>query len=167
MDSAGGILAGGRNFLQSATDPAFALARFGNGGAIDTTFGDPSTPGQTMLDFYGFANHLTSIQPILDSGGNELAFVVGGFVTQSAGANTPIASYLALAKYHTNGSLDSTFGTNGEVAIDFGNGNNSVTLPGNSSLLLQSDGRILVTGTAKFTAAPYTGYNFALARLWP
>jgi len=167
VDSAGGILAAGRNFQQSSSDPAFALARFESTGALDTTFGNPSSPGQTMLDFYGSANHLTSIQPVLDSGGNELSFVVGGFVTQSTGANAPTASFLALARYHTNGLLDMTFGTNGGVIVDFGSQSNGQSLPSSKTLLIQSDGKIMITGSADFSSGTYAGHNFALARLWP
>jgi uncharacterized delta-60 repeat protein len=167
VDPTGNILAGGRNFLDSINHAAFALARFESSGAPDTTFGDPSTPGQTMLDFFGVDNHLTSIQPVLDSGGNEIAFLVGGYVYQSTGANNPLASYLALAQFQNNGSLDSTFGSNGEVAIDFGSQDNKQSLPSGSTLLIQADGRILIGGNTDFSSGPYTGYNFAVARLWP
>ena len=167
VDPSGNILAGGRNFLGSATHAVFAMARFGVNGSLDTTFGAATTPGQTMLDFFGVDNHLTSIQPVLDSGGNELAFLVGGYVYQSTGANNPLNSYLALAQYRTNGSIDSTFGTNGEVAIDFGSNDNKQSLPSGSTLLIQDDGRILIGGNTEFSAGPYLGYNFAVARLWP
>ena len=93
--------------------------------------------------------------------------MVGGFVTQSTGANAPTASFLALARYHTNGLLDMTFGTNGGVIVDFGSQSNGQSLPSSKTLLIQSDGKIMITGSADFSSGTYAGHNFALARLWP
>jgi hypothetical protein len=75
--------------------------------------------------------------------------------------------FLVIAKYHTDGSLDTSFGTNGGVSIDLGSADNYVLTPAGSNLLIQADGRAVIGGTAGFTSGPYTGYNFALARLWP
>jgi uncharacterized delta-60 repeat protein len=163
VDPLGNILAGGWN---DQSHFLYALARFENNGALDTTFGDPTTPGQTLLNFYGSDNQLTSIQPVLDSSGNETGFAVTGFVRQSTGQYTS-NSYWGIAQYHTNGSLDMTFGTNGAVAIDFGSQDTTVLLPCPSNLLIQADGKIVAVGTSKFSTGPYAGYNFALARLWP
>jgi len=171
VDSIGSILAGGTAQLVSTGPPAFGIARFTSNGVLDTGFGDFSTSssgrtGQTMLDFFGSENHATSIQPVLDSGGNEIAFMVGGYVFQSTGSNT-FKKYLAIAEYHADGSLDTTFGTNGGVAVDFGSANNSVLSPANDNLLIQTDGKIVIGGTAGFTSGSFSGYNFALARFWP
>jgi len=168
VDAHGNILAGGRNYLARVSHPVMAIARFTSNGTLDTTFGDPSgsvRTGQTKLDFYGSNNYVNSIQPVLDAGGNQLAYLVAGSVYQSAGSATN--KYLVLTQYHTDGSLDATFGTNGGFTIDFGHHNNGVTSPGNSNLLIQADGRIIITGSANFSTGPYAGWNFALARVWP
>jgi uncharacterized delta-60 repeat protein len=163
VDPLGNILAGGWN---DQAHFLYALARFESSGALDATFGDATTPGQTLLDFYSSDNQLTSIQPMLDSGGNQTGFVITGIVKQSTGQYTS-NSYWGIAQYHTNGSLDTTFGTNGAVAVDFGSKNATVSLPCPSNLLIQADGKIVAVGTSKFSTGPYAGYNFALARLWP
>jgi hypothetical protein len=89
------------------------------------------------------------------------ALLAKGYVYQSA------SNFFALAQYHTDGSLDATFGTNGGISIDFGHGNNLSIQPGNGSLLIQADGRIVISESANFASGTYAGYNFALARLWP
>jgi uncharacterized delta-60 repeat protein len=63
---------------------------------------------------------------------------------------------MAVAKYITNGTLDTAFGDNGFSTILFS--------PANSSALdmaIQSDGKIVVAGIA----SNGTAYNLALARL--
>ena len=56
----------------------------------------------------------------------------------------------AVTRYNTNGSLDSTFGGDGQVTTDFGGDEQA------NSVALQSDGKIVLVG--------YSGGNFALAR---
>ena len=148
VDLAGNILAGGRNYLVVSGHAVFALARFAINGALDTTFGNSSTPGKTILDFFASDNHLTSIQPVLDSGGNELAFLAGGWVIRSVGSNT--YKYFAIAEYHPVGTLDTTFGTNGGAVIDFGHQNNYTNSPSNNTLLIQADGQDCHGGNRQF-----------------
>jgi uncharacterized delta-60 repeat protein len=171
VDPGGNILAGGTSPVVSKGPPEFYIARFTGNGVLDTTFGDFSTTssgrtGQTMLDFFGNQNRLTSIQPVLDSAGNEIAFMAGGYAYQSTGLNT-FNKYLVIAKYDTSGSLDPTFGTNGVVSVDFGNGDSSIPAPAGDSLLIQTDGKVVIGGTSNFKSGPFSGYNFALARFWP
>jgi hypothetical protein len=148
------------------TNIVYAATRFTSVGAIDTTFGDPTTPGQTILDFYGVANTPTSIQLVLDSLGNPIGFIVAGWVSQSTGQFTS-NNYWGLARYTVNGSLNTTFGSNGGFVIDFGSQNTQGVLPSYHQILVQSDGRVVMAGTAKFSSGTYAGYNFALARFWP
>ena len=162
VDATGDILAFGWNNLANLV---YAVARFAPNGAVDASFGDPATPGQAILDFYGGANNPTSIQPVLDSLGNQVGFIVGGYVSQPTGPFTS-NNFWGLAKYHTDGSPDITFGSNGGFAIDFGSKDNMVLLPSSSNLMVQSDGRVVVVGTSKFASGTYAGYNFALARFW-
>ena len=65
-----------------------------------------------------------------------------------------------LARYTSNGRLDLTFGTGGKVTTDFG-GDTSASA---SALAIQSDGKIVVAGSA----GPGGGTgDFALARYHP
>jgi hypothetical protein len=73
-----------------------------------------------------------------------------------------------IAKYDATGSLVTTFGSNGAVAVDFGGGNNTAPQPGsNNNLLIQHDGKLVIAAMAGFASGTNAGYNFALARLWP
>ena len=58
----------------------------------------------------------------------------------------------AVARFNTDGALDLNFGVNGLAITDFGYGNNLAT-----SVAIQSDGKIVVTGTA------YTGESWDIA----
>lgn len=62
----------------------------------------------------------------------------------------------ALARYHTDGTLDSTFGTNGSVTTDFHGGSDSA-----AAIAIQQDGRIVAAG---FSSVSTTEFRFALAR---
>jgi len=61
----------------------------------------------------------------------------------------------ALARYNSNGVLDTTFGTSGSVTNIFGVANEAV-----SSIAIQLDGKIVAAGGANFTG----NSDFALAR---
>src|SRR5262249_15434318 len=61
------------------------------------------------------------------------------------------------ARYNPNGSLDTTFGQGGKVSMSFGPGADSA-----NALALQSDGKIVVVGSAYMGAA--TGTDYAVAR---
>ena len=69
-------------------------------------------------------------------------------------------SDFALARYNSNGSLDTSFGSGGEVLTDF----TALLGPGTAtatSIAVQSDGKIVVGGSAGTTTGPA---EFALAR---
>jgi uncharacterized delta-60 repeat protein len=65
-------------------------------------------------------------------------------------------SDFGLIRFNTNGTVDSTFGVNGSVITDIGN--NADVL---NSINIQSDGKILVSGSSFVTGA---AYNFAVVR---
>jgi uncharacterized delta-60 repeat protein len=172
VDTAGNILAGGTAALVASGPPKFGVARFDHNGLLDTSFGDPSSSGltrtgRTILDFYGYKNFLMSLLPVLDANGNQVSYLAAGYAGQSTGQFSQ-NQYLVLARYHLDGSLDTTFGTNGSggLAIDFGSANNSVMKPAGHNTIIQSDGRITTVGTSAFVSGPNAGYNFALARVW-
>ncbi|HYV95357.1 MAG TPA: T9SS type A sorting domain-containing protein [Chitinophagales bacterium] len=66
-------------------------------------------------------------------------------------------SDVAVLRYNTDGSFDSTFGTNGIVTTDFSGGDD-----GGSRVLLQSDGRIVVCGNSRSQADNI--YSFIVCR---
>ena len=61
----------------------------------------------------------------------------------------------AVLRYNTNGSLDTTFNGTGKVTTNFGTGDDYA-----ESVMLQTDGKIVVAGSAKIAGT----FDFALAR---
>jgi uncharacterized delta-60 repeat protein len=107
----------------------FAVARYNLDGSLDSTFG---TGGRVLTDLGGDA----SINALVIQRDGKL--VVAG----SAGTN------FALARYQTNGVLDSTFGSGGTVITDAGGGVGGLgTTYGAAGLLLQPDGKLIAVGT--------------------
>ena len=146
----GKIVVGGHTvirFNNSEADSAFALARYNPDGSLDPTFGSGGKVVTNYLPSYDHGNHLL-LQP-------DGKIVLSGFVTQGS-VNSGSTYDFAVARYNTDGSLDSTFGTGGIATTDFAGRGDRVYWS-----VLQPDGRIVVAGVA-FSEA--TGSDFALAR---
>jgi uncharacterized delta-60 repeat protein len=124
-------------------DRDFAIARFNSDGSIDPTFG---TAGRVLTNFGGSeAAHALVLQP------DGKIIAAGGETLFTAQAN------FKLARYNSDGSLDSTFGSGGKVITDFfGNFDQA------NGLALQTDGKILAAGVAT-SSSPFNSV-FALAR---
>jgi uncharacterized delta-60 repeat protein len=124
-------------FTQSATTGRdFALVRYNANGTLDTSFG---TGGIVTTDFNGLDDQAGDV--LLQPDGKIV--VIG--TAMVAGGNTEFA----VARYNTNGSLDTGFGTGGKVTTSVGQfdtGNRAV---------LQSDGKIILAGGSGFTLVRY------------
>jgi uncharacterized delta-60 repeat protein len=110
-------------------DPKFALSRYNADGTLDTSFGGGD--GRVTTNFtrredavYGLA---------VQSDGKILAAGDAGFRTGD--------SRFALARYNSDGTLDTSFGGDGKVSTNWTSGDDPV-----SSLLVQPDGKIVVAG---------------------
>ena len=129
LQSDGKILLAGSSFGGNSTSH-FALARFTTSGQLDSTFGaggkvSTDVPG----DFEGARS--LAIQP-------DGKIVLAGSVSNT-GVYPPVYNF-ALARYNTNGSIDTTFGSSGVVIKDFG-GNDSA-----GAVVVDSNGMITVGG---------------------
>jgi len=136
----------------SANDPAtfydFAAARYLSNGTIDTTFG---VAGRVRTDF-GDQNFDRARSAALTPDGK---IVAAGFAISGGGLN----QNFAVARYTSNGVLDTTFSRDGKTQIDFGNCCQSA-----NKVLLQSDGKIITVGYAN---TEDSDSDFLLARLNP
>jgi uncharacterized delta-60 repeat protein len=124
----------------------FALVRYNPDGSLDSTFG---AGGKLTTDFFGLSDMASGIA--IQSDGRIIAAGTASFDRFS-----PFSDF-ALARYHPNGSLDSTFGVGGKTTTDLsGTGDRA------SDLLLQPDGKIVAAGDA----FDFTNFDsaFALAR---
>jgi uncharacterized delta-60 repeat protein len=144
----GGQIVAVGGISQSDTDPgSFAVTRYNANGSLDTGFAAGGTASAGFAD----PNHLGTFaaNAVVLKDGSTLA--VGN-------APDPSASYgsqaFALVRYRSDGSLDQTFGSGGLVTTHFPDG-----ASGAVSVVVQSDGKILVGGDASAS-----NLEFAIAR---
>jgi uncharacterized delta-60 repeat protein len=111
---------------------------------LDATFG---IDGKVKTDFGSVADN-----------GNALALQADGRIVVAGQTYNNFNNDFALVRYNNNGSLDTTFGTNGRLTTDFGNIDN-----GGNGVAIQLDGKILVAGYVRgdFAVARYTDIVFA------
>ena len=138
IQSDGKIVAAG---YASMTNVDFALVRYNADGSPDTTFGT----GGKVTTAIGSSDDFVS-QVILQSDGK----IVAAGWSYNGSKND-----FALARYNTNGTPDTSFGTGGIVTTGFGTINDTA-----ASVAIQSDGKIVAAGRS------HNGSNldFALAR---
>jgi uncharacterized delta-60 repeat protein/uncharacterized repeat protein (TIGR01451 family) len=120
----------------------FALARYNADGSLDTTFdGD----GKVTTDFAGGTDVAWGMTIQGDG-----KFVVAGLADVSGTGD------FALARYNADGSLDTTFDSDGKVSTDFDGGSSDLAY----AVALQGDGKIVAAGVAVISGTN----DFALAR---
>jgi uncharacterized delta-60 repeat protein len=123
----------------------FAIARYRQDGSLDTTFG---SRGKVATDF---GNEDIALAVAFQEDGKIL---VAGKAFKIGHSATDTGYYLALARYHSDGSLDKSFGSDGKVTGDLGSAD---------SIAIQTDGKIVVAGVG-FTEGPFPAPAFAVAR---
>ena len=121
----------------------FSVARLNPNGTLDATFG---SGGKVTTDFGGPYDGASSVAIRAD--GKILA--AGTTVNSSSS----IADF-ALARYNSNGTIDTTFGKGGKVTTDFAGVSANAY-----SVAIQRDGKVVVAGMANVDG----GEDFALAR---
>ncbi len=135
----GKIVVAGQSFAR------FALARFNPDGSLNTTFG---SGGKVVTNFFGSGQSIHAIA--IDS---NRRIVVAGRVNNP---NTLTSTDFAVARYRSDGSLDSSFGSGGLVTTDFF-GREDFAF----SMMIQPDERIVLAGYAENL---FERKDFALAR---
>jgi uncharacterized delta-60 repeat protein len=133
----------------------FALARYNVNGSLDTSF---DTDGKLTTDFFGNWDYGNSIT--LQTNGKIL---VAGFAINNSSISTSGLVDFALARYNANGSLDTSFDTDGKLTTDFFEWSDGAFEYGNS-IALQTDSKILVAGYARNGSSNIEINDFALAR---
>ncbi|MFZ4524190.1 MAG: Ig-like domain-containing protein [Chlorobium sp.] len=146
VQSDGKILVAGTSTLPGG-NADFALARYNVDGSLDTAFhGD----GKLTTDFGGTESGQSVV---VQSDGKII--VAGSSIAIMDGV-AMLNSNFALVRYNADGSLDTSFHGDGRLTTDFG-----ATTASGSSVLLQSDGKILVAGSSTKAGGKS---DFALAR---
>ena len=134
------IQSDGKYVVAGWSDPGgsadFAVLRFNANGSLDTSF---SGDGKQTSDIAG-ADQAYGVA--LQSDGR---IVVAGIATSGIDAN------IALARYNSDGSLDTSFDGDGKLTLAQGTGGSAFELDDEAtSVVIQSDGKILVAGSSYF-----------------
>jgi uncharacterized delta-60 repeat protein len=138
------LVAGFAQTTASETSTDFLLARYNRDGTLDTGFG---TNGKVTTDFFGDTDWALALKIQRDGG-----IVAAGFALQG----TSREASFALARYNSDGSLDSTFGAGGKVVTSFP----SFNFESVAALALQDNGKLIAVGTVGNRSAS----AFGLAR---
>ena len=123
IQSDGKIVTAGHNEVGGALDE-FALVRYTSNGALDSTFGTNGIVTTEIVNASASAMRIQSDGKIVAAGRTSVG---GGYD-------------FALVRYNANGSLDTSFGTNGIVTTPIGGYTEYV-----SALGIQSDGKIVAS----------------------
>lgn len=125
----------------------FGVIRYNSNGTLDTTFG---SNGKVTTDF-GSGNTLTTPFDGYDRGSAILLQPDGKFVVLGTTNYFSNNRDFAIARYNSNGTLDTTFGTGGKITTNFED------LDGAEDLVLQPDGKIIAVGDGgnAFASARY------------
>lgn len=140
IQSNGQIVVAGNSSNDSGSD--FALARYNGDGSLDTTFG---IGGKTTTDFSSGYDYGRTVA--IQSDGK---IIVGG--SHSSATN----SDFALVRYNSDGSLDTTFDTDGKVITDLSSYSDN-----GYAVIIQPDRKILLAGE---TYNSGSNSDFALVR---
>jgi serralysin len=124
----------------------FALARFNTDGSLDPSFGSNGKVSNTIADILDQANAV-AIQP-------DNKIVVAGYSKLTNAG--PFEA--AVLRYNANGSLDTSFGTNGFVLTNLSSSFSTI-----AAIALQADGKIVAAGEAYATIGLDTA-DFTLVR---
>jgi uncharacterized delta-60 repeat protein len=144
IDGSGHVIVAG---ALSSFGGNYAIARLTSLGAPDTSFG--GTGYVTTSVVHPVADSVTAFQPIgVQSNGKV---IIGG------GDATPTSNFV-LARYDTNGQLDTTFGVGGIATLAVSGGADIIT-----SLRVLSDDRIVAAGVGNKNMLPWEAGEFAVA----
>ena len=126
-------------FVALAVMLAGVTSALGADGTLDPSFG---TGGILTTDFFGRSDFGTAVTVQPDD-----KIIMAGFSLNGSDYD------FALVRYNTDGSLDTTFDTDGKATTDFGIGSNDI----GHAVALQPDGKIIVAGIT------YNGSNYDIA----
>jgi uncharacterized delta-60 repeat protein len=144
------IVAGDSRLSAHEGSADFSMIRYNPDGSFDSTFG---TAGKVVTVFEGNRHSSARGMAILPNG----QILLGGeYVTSWQHAD------FALARYHSDGSLDTSFGSNGRVITDFSGRHDYIGET--HSLAVQPNGKIILAGSIWQAG---DNHDFAIARYTP
>ena len=142
LHSDGKIIATGGSYSNGSDD--FAVARYNTNGALDTTF-DADGKVTTNIGIRSSTDRAKSV-----------ALQTDGKIIVAGRTRPGSRDDFAVARYNTNGTLDTTFDTDGKVSTDIGNNSSDDAY----SVIVQTDGKIIVAGSSYINGSE----DFAMVR---
>ena len=140
------LQADGKIVVAGYSNGDFVVTRYNSNGSLDSSFGTNGTLNTSFSSYRDYGNSI-----VLQADGK---IVVAGqqqlLVTAPPRPPMPTGNF-AVARYNSDGSLDTTFGTGGTLTTDLGGNDDS-----GYSVVLQADGKIVVAGVSNG--------NFAIVR---
>ncbi len=130
-------------YSDNGSNNDFALARYNGSGALDTDFGTNGV--------------VTTPVGSQDDAAYALALQGDGKLVAAGYSDNGSNDVFALARYNSNGTLDTTFSGDGKQTTVIGTGDSSAR-----ALILQPDGKLAAAGSSYISASHRT--DFALAR---
>ncbi len=127
------IIISGTIYSSSSSD--FAMTRYNPNGTLDNTFGNNGT---VVTDFNNDYDVCKSM--ILQSDGKIILAGTSKHITE--------LNNFGVARYNIDGTLDTTFGTNGTLSLNLGSQYYSNTNDNATSIKLQSSGKLVIGGYA-------------------
>ncbi|HKO91686.1 MAG TPA: hypothetical protein VJU61_11060 [Polyangiaceae bacterium] len=146
------VQADGKLVLVGASAGDFLVARVESGGRLDASFGAGGTESTDLGRGLDDRVHAVALQA-------DGKLVVVGEAAVGLTARDQLDYDFALVRYDSDGRLDPSFGDAGRVTTDF-HGERDRAF----SVVIQSDGKIVVAGAAGRSAPSRDGSDFALAR---
>jgi uncharacterized delta-60 repeat protein len=129
------------------------LARYNANGRPDSSFGSGGMVETTL----GATEALFSSLTLQGDG----KMVAGG---EEWPTSADSGVLFAVARFNANGSLDSSFGSGGQISTSIAGNCNAVQDTGVHAVLVQGNGMIMAAGAVKIGAAWNSNYEVALAR---
>jgi uncharacterized delta-60 repeat protein len=129
LQSDGKIVAVGDNAGGNNNGDEFSLVRYNSDGSVDTTFG---VNGLFAISLGSTANYA-----------HDVAIQTDGKIVVAGDSYNGSNYHFAVARYNSNGSLDTTFGNLGVAITSFGNFDDH-----GNAIALQRDGNIVVAGSS-------------------
>lgn len=133
------VVAGQADYVSISADGY--VARYNSNGSLDGSFitNVPNhTPNGSVVVNYGNSNVYNSVNTVKLQPDGKIVVIGYTNVTSNGGPATD----MALARLNTNGSLDTSFDSDGKVVTDFGNN----TADFGNDVEIQSDGKIIAVG---------------------
>ena len=141
------LLSDGRIILAGNNYDNFLAARFNTDGSLDTSFG---TNGWASTEFN------SSYSQVKDATAQD----DGKILLSGFGTDISTGRYkIAVARFNTDGAIDNTFGTSGQVYFNIGSFDDY-----GAGVAVQTDGKIMIGGYT-ILDSNFSKYDFAAVRL--